>query len=312
MDYSPFFNIPYFYSNLDHSVGVALILWNFTHDKKQTLAGLFHDIATPTFKHCIDFMNKDNEKQESTEEGTVDMIKNSKNIMKLLKEDGITLESVCDYKIYPLADNILPRLSADRFEYNFSCGLTLCRVWDLKQIKKVYENIIIVKNEDGIDEFAFKDLAIAEDYFNTTIKIWYTMLSDEDRMSMQFIADICKSMNIKGYLKLNDLYELSEVEVIDKILNCNDEYLASRFKNFLETDKVYKSSVEINNKYCVNVKSKKRYVVPLVKTDSGVKRLDEVSLAVQEKLEEYLNFLNGGYYTYFDFEFTPYEKSTNA
>lgn len=32
------------YSSLDHSIAVALIIWNFTHDKKQTLAGLFHDI----------------------------------------------------------------------------------------------------------------------------------------------------------------------------------------------------------------------------------------------------------------------------
>lgn len=55
-DYSNLFNIKYWYSNLDHSVGVALIVWNFTHSKKQTLAGLFHDIATPTFKHSIDFM----------------------------------------------------------------------------------------------------------------------------------------------------------------------------------------------------------------------------------------------------------------
>ena len=54
-DYSKCFDVKYFYSNLDHSVAVALIIWHFTHDKKQTLAGLFHDIATPVFKHCIDF-----------------------------------------------------------------------------------------------------------------------------------------------------------------------------------------------------------------------------------------------------------------
>ena len=58
-DYSKFFNVKYWYSNLDHSIGVALIIWNFTHDKKQTIAGLLHDIATPAFKHCIDFMNGD-------------------------------------------------------------------------------------------------------------------------------------------------------------------------------------------------------------------------------------------------------------
>ena len=38
------------YSVLMHSVGVALIIWNFTHDKRQTLAGLFHDIFLLLFK----------------------------------------------------------------------------------------------------------------------------------------------------------------------------------------------------------------------------------------------------------------------
>ena len=90
VEYSGIFNVEYPYSNLDHSVGVALIIWHFTHDKKQTLAGLFHDIATPVFKHCIDFMNGDSEKQESTEELTTEFIKNSKDIMSLLQRDGIS------------------------------------------------------------------------------------------------------------------------------------------------------------------------------------------------------------------------------
>ena len=53
--YSDLFESEFFFSSLDHSVAVALIVWHFTHDKKQTLSGLFHDIATPVFKHCVDF-----------------------------------------------------------------------------------------------------------------------------------------------------------------------------------------------------------------------------------------------------------------
>ena len=59
--YTKVYNDKYFYSSLTHSVAVALIIWHFTQDKKQTISGLFHDIATPTFKHCIDFMNGDSE-----------------------------------------------------------------------------------------------------------------------------------------------------------------------------------------------------------------------------------------------------------
>ena len=91
-NYTKLFNIDYYYSSLDHSIAVALIVWHFTHDKKQTLAGLFHDIATPSFKHCVDFLNGDYMNQESIEDLTLYMISSSKNVMALLNKDNIKLE----------------------------------------------------------------------------------------------------------------------------------------------------------------------------------------------------------------------------
>lgn len=98
--YSKMYNNRMWYSSLDHSIGVALIVWHFTKNKKQTISGLFHDIATPVFKHCIDFMNGDYEKQESTEELTYEIISNSKEIMELLDRDKIKVEEVSDYHMY--------------------------------------------------------------------------------------------------------------------------------------------------------------------------------------------------------------------
>ena len=305
-DYSKCFNIKYWYSNLEHSVGVALIIWNFTHDKKQTLAGLFHDIATPVFKHCIDFMNGDSELQESTEERTIDIIKNSKEIMTLLAKDNIKLEEVCDYKIYPIADNETPKLSADRFEYTFSSGLTFYRVWELDKIKKIYSNIIVVKNEYGKDELAFKDKNICEEYINTISKLWPKWVSDEDRTVMQFIADVCKSFNKINMLDIDELYSLSEDEVINRFKNCSDKYLKEAWKKFSNCDRVFKSDKIINNKYCVNVKSKTRYVNPLVVINNKTKRIYDISPKSKKLIDEYLKLQKGGYYTYFDFDFKPY------
>lgn len=42
---------------------------------------------------------------------------------------------------------------------------------------------------------------------------------------MQFLADIVKSMNVKGYITIDDLYELLEEDVINKIKTCNDTYI---------------------------------------------------------------------------------------
>lgn len=307
-DYSKCFNIRYWYSNLEHSIGVALIVWHFTKDKKQTLAGLFHDIATPTLKHCVDFMNEDYEKQESTEERTTEIIKNSKEIMKLLKRDGIKIEEVNDYKIYPIADNDTPRLSADRFEYTFSCGLTAFRVWELDKIRKIYNNIVITKNEDGLDELAFKDKEICEEYINIISNLWPKWVDDKDRTVMQFLADMCKSMNNAGFLTIEDLYRLSEKEVINKFLNCKDKYLSNCFKNFQMATDVYKSDKFIKDKYCVNVKAKTRYIIPLAFDGQNFVRINTISEIANKKIDEYLKFPKGGYYTYFNFEFTPYDK----
>lgn len=306
LDYTKLYNIKYWYSNLDHSVGVALIIWHFTHDKKQTLAGLFHDIATPVFKHCIDFMNGDSEHQESTEERTEQIIKDSKEIMKLLNRDGIKIEEVSDYHIYPIADNDTPQLSADRFEYTFASGLVFYRVWELDSIKEIYDNIIIFKNENGIDELGFRDCSICEKYIHIISKLWPKWVDDKDRTSMQFLADIVKSMNVKGYLTIDDLYNLSEKEVIDKILNCDDNYIKESFKKFQNSTSVYGSDVFLEDKYCISVKGKKRYIIPLVKTDAGAVRINKICEQADREINGYLD-LKFSKFTGFDFDFKPYE-----
>lgn len=306
-DYSSIFDIKYWYSNLEHSVGVALIIWHFTHDKKQTLAGLFHDIATPTFKHCIDFMNGDSEHQESTEERTKTIIKNSKEIMSLLNRDNIKLEEVCDYKIYPIADNDIPKLSADRFEYTFSSGLVFKRVWNLNDIREIYNNIIILKNENKVDELGFKDKSVCEKYIHIISKLWPAWISDEDKTVMQFIADIVKSMNVKGYLTIDDLYTLSEKDVINKILTCEDSYIRDNFIKFRNATSVYSSDTKINDKYCICVKPKRRYIIPLVKYKNEVRRINEISNSAKKDIDNYLD-IQFSKYTGFDFDFKPYNE----
>ena len=155
--YSNLFESDFFYSSLDHSIAVALIIWHFTHDKKQTLSGLFHDIATPVFKHCIDFLNGDYMKQESTEDITTQIIENSTEIMGLLKRDNIKLEEINDYHMYSIADNDTPQLSADRLEYSLSNALLTYKLCDIEKIKELYNDIIIGTDEKQKSELSFRN-----------------------------------------------------------------------------------------------------------------------------------------------------------
>lgn len=234
------------------------------------------------------------------------MISNSKEICTLLKKDNIKIEDVIDYHIYPIADNDTPRLSADRFEYNFSSGLSFYRIWQLDTIKEIYQNIEILVNEDNIIELGFTDLKVAEKYIDTVCKLWPQWISDKDRTAMQFIADIIKSMNFSDYLTIDDFYTLSERKIIEKILNCKDDYLKNNFIRFQKTISFYGSNSFQKDKYCINIDVKKRYITPLVKHNGKIYRINDISLKASRDIEQYLN-LKHFKYTGFNFDFKPYK-----
>ena len=302
--YSKMYDIELWYSSLEHSIAVALVIWHFTHDKKQTLSGLFHDISTPAFKHCIDFMNGDHEKQESTEDLTKTMIMESKEIMSLLKRDNINIDEVCDYHIYPIADNDTPMLSADRLEYTLSNGLgQIKKIWDLDEIKKIYSDITIIEKDNKEPEMCFNTLEIAERFVEVMSELSILYMDDETRFGMQFLADIMKRMSELKLVTVSDLYELSEKEIIEKIKNTKDYDIANCFKIWQEADNVMVSDTKPMDKYSVNVKAKKRYIDPLVKTEDGIKRISEISEQAKNNIQKCLNYTFDRH-VYMDFNFT--------
>lgn len=291
-NYTKLYRHKFFYNNLEHSIGVALIIWKFTKDKKQTLAGLFHDIATPVFKHCIDFMNNDHEKQESTEALTTEIIKNSEGIIRLLNRDNIKIEEIDNYHIYPIADNDTPKLSADRLEYTFSNGLYFdsLELYNLNEIKEIYNDIKILKNEENEKELGFKTIEIAEKFIEKTVKLWPFWREERNSVAMQFIADIVKKCFEIGEINQKDLYSLSEEQIINKINNSEDVHIYECFKKFQEAEKYYSSNEIIKNKYCIEVKNKYRYIVPLVKYDNKNERINNVSEKSKEIINNYLKY----------------------
>lgn len=304
-DYTKLYKHEKFYNILDHSVGCALIVWNFTKDKKQTLSALFHDIATPTFKHCIDFLNGDYETQESTEDLTTDIIKDSKEIMSLLKRDNIKLEEVNDYHIYPIADNDSPRLSSDRLEYTFQNGLKMNYgiKFSLDDILLFYQNLEVQKNENGIDEIGFREKEIANKFVDMASVLWPNWCDNRYKITAQFFADAVKKMGEQGELTRGDLYRLSEKDVIGKIENSNNKALSNCFKKFENATKFFESDTKpADDRYCISLNCKKRYINPLVKVDGTYQRIYDVSDDAKLKIDNFLNW-NTKKYAYFDFNF---------
>lgn len=273
-----------FYSRFEHSIGVALIVWNFTHDRKQALAGLFHDIANPAFSHCIDFLNGDYETQESTEELTTKIISESEYIMNLLSRDGIKLEEVDDYKLYPIADNDTPKISADRLEYSLSNGFSLEDFWEEGEIEKIYSNLEILNNENGEIELGFRDEEVAKLFIDKIKLLWIDYV--EDRFIMEIVVNIVKKLNEADLVQIEDLYKLSEFEIMELAEKSGIPEVETLVKNIKQSEDLFESDVEVEGKYCIKCPAKYRYIDPIVKKGQTVVRLTSISDMARKAKED--------------------------
>ena len=293
--YSDLFESDFFFSSLDHSIAVALIIWYFTRDKKQTLSGLFHDIATPAFKHCVDFLNGDYMTQESTEDLTTEIIKQSSEIVKLLERDNIKISEIDDYHIYPVADNDTPKLSADRLEYSLSNALFTYKIIDKESIKEIYNDIEIQRNSENEIELGFKTKKIARKFVSVTSKLSIIYREDRTRYSMQFIADILKRLSNEKKILKQDLYNLKESEVIDIIESSKYNDIFNIWKN---ATKVKTSKEEPKDVYYVHHGAKIRYIDPLVNGE----RISKICKIANNMINKNLSYdMNN--YVYLDLKF---------
>ena len=270
------------YSRYDHSIGVALIVWHFTHSPAQALAGLLHDVATPVFAHVVDFMRGDYLKQEATEAGTEAIIASSPELQKLLQRYGLATEDVCDYHRYPIADNDSPRLSADRLEYTLgnSINYGICTE---QEILRFYENLLVCKNEEGQDELTFADESIAASFAFAALQCSKIYVSEEDRYMMQMLSELLKTAIARHVIRESDLYS-TEPEVLAHLTSDGQiSVLWQRCCSFRRILTAEKPGPEDGWR---KVAAKKRCIDPLVRNRG---RVSSLSPEFAEALNRFLN-----------------------
>lgn len=234
MDYasSDVYDFFEYVSRYDHSLSTALITWYFTKDKKATIAALFHDISTPCFSHVIDYMNKDYGKQESTEEKTEEILKNDSFLLKCLKEDGISLSEIADFKNYTIVDLERPKLCADRLDGIFLTGLFWTKTITIEEIEKIIGSLTTYTNEYGEVELGFTDEEMMLQVLKTNACIDKYCHSKEDNYMMELLAEITREGMSKKYYSYDDLYILNEEELFQLLLDSNDSYLLEKIDRF--------------------------------------------------------------------------------
>ena len=243
-----------FISRFDHSLNAALITWRLTHDKKSTLAALFHDVASPAFSHVIDFMNKDYIEQETTEEKTGIILANSKELREMLESDGIDIEDIIDYKSDPVVDQRRPHLCADRIEGIISVSIGWTNLMDEDLIKEILSSLILFKNEYDEMEIGFNNKETAEKVVEINREYNKRTSSINDFYMMNLMAKIIKKCLSLALFTTEDLYHLGEHDIIDIIEENKsiDIELESLWLEFKTTDTPNITTMETVKDKCIN------------------------------------------------------------
>lgn len=245
-------------SRFNHSLTASLNTFNLTQDKTQTIATLFHDVATPCFSHVIDYMNKDYAKQESTEEYTEKIIRSDEHLVKCLKQEGINIDDIINFKQYSVVDLERPKLCVDRIDGIILTGMAWTKNITIQNIDEILKSMKLYTNEFNEQEIGFDSEVVAQLVVGINESIDRICHSSEDNYMMELLATIVRESIKKGIISYDDLYAYREDEIFAKLDSSKDLALKELLKEFRT-----KKLVDIPKTIIPEVKS--REITPLIK-----------------------------------------------
>ena len=289
-DYTKLYSPKFLYTRFDHSLVVAHMTWHFTHDKNETIVALLHDVGTPCFAHCIDYVFGDYIKQESSEKSIIDMIMEDQELLSYLKEDEIELIDLENLNNYHVLENKSPGLCTDRLDGVFHT----CYVWlhthTLEEIKEVFDNMTVLKNEQEIAEIGFNDINKADEFVKMVFNYAKELQGNTDKYTMKYISEIIKLSVNFGIISLNDLYTMKENDLCTIIKeNFPSWSVFEDATTLINTDELPEDN------FYVSFETKKRNTIPLVRTKNGVFRINEVSEYANDLYREFALFKTSKY-----------------
>lgn len=279
----------YNYSTLDHSLGFALILNNFVTNKKQVIAALLHDLDAPAFlQSTMQVPEKDFNKKE--DKLTVfDAIVGSDGLFEYFLKNEISIDEMCDYTKYPIAYNVVPHLCAHRLEY-FLHTMYFNDMCTTDEIKEMYNDLLIIPNEDNMPEFCFNTPELAKKFCLLSIQCGEAYRSYESKATLQFVSDTLGAMLRREVISRKDLYTYSDKAIMEMGLSCSDKRISDRWKYLPELKRVYTKFNEFEDRKCYKMRLNLVYADVLIRdSNANVMRTSKYFSECKEAINRFLN-----------------------
>ncbi|MDZ4385567.1 MAG: hypothetical protein U0944_04085, partial [Candidatus Moranbacteria bacterium] len=256
-----------------------LLLWKFGAPIGEQIAGLIHDVSHSAFSHAVDYvLSEGSEKEQSHQDDYFAEYVLNSGIPGILEKYGFDAKYIIDEKNFPLLENQLPDLCADRIDYSLR-GFLAYKVAGLEKIGNILEDLTVQDKK-----WVFNDCDSAYGYaklFNILNKNYYSGITTA--VMFRRLGDYLKYALDKGYINKADLYT-TDNRVIGKI-NGNlpaDAELAALWKN-LNNSQGYENNPD---DYDAEVYCKSRVIDPLCLHDGEMKKVSDIELGWKEEIKQ--------------------------
>jgi uncharacterized protein len=243
----------------EHSLGVFLLLRRLGADRREQVAGLLHDISHTAFSHAVDFIISSVEQDHH--EKLKPLMLDRPDLARALGGLGYAPAEFYDDSIYPLLEQPLPWLCADRLDYFLRDGMA-CGVIAQDAADRILHHLAVAESR-----IVMTDVDVARDavrLFEVMNRDWWA--SDTEAFIYNEFADAIREALRLGILRPDDL--MTEDDVVLAQLDAADVPL---IRHKLHSIRHFRP--ESVSGYAPRVVPKARWLDPPVRIGQAVERL---------------------------------------
>jgi HD superfamily phosphohydrolase len=252
----------------EHCLGVFLLLHRLGADRREQVAGLLHDISHTAFSHAVDFIISSVEQDHH--EQLKPLMLDRPDLAEALGVLGYAPADFYDDSIYPLLEQPLPWLCADRLDYFLRDGVA-CDVVSREAADRILRHTAVAE-----DRIVLTDVEVAREavrLFEAMNRDWWA--SDTEAFIYNEFADAIREAIRCKILRPDDL--LTEDDVVLSKLDAADIPAITR-----KLDSIRHFRPESLDGYAPRIVPKVRWLDPPVLIGGSVRPFSALESRFQE------------------------------
>lgn len=249
-------------TRFEHSLGALALLRRLQAPRVEQVAGLLHDISHTAFSHAVDFV-VDSEEQ-AHHESLKPVFLHRPDIEEALGRFDYAPEHFYDDTIYPLLEQPIPLLCADRLDYFLRDGIA-CGVTSPQSVDRTLNALVVVENLICLNDLDAAREVVAQ-YAEMNRHWWSGPI--EGYIYNEF-ADALREGYRLGVLRKDDMLADDE-HVLACLRSAKSPLIAGKLERISRVDPASLDG------YTPRIVPKVRWLDPLVVTEGSVRRLSEI------------------------------------